>query len=787
MKKHGSIFTRFLVAGILPFAVVLVFAAAVLSDVIYTFNKRNLANTVGIFATNASEKITDTLSHIDALLSLTSQNMADLAGETAQAEAAVLELLHTLMESNPEIFCAWYVFSEGVLNDRPGWQARSFLKREGVIGEIPAVKELDDPAISPWHYYPFRSASPYYDSLDFWNYGIGEGYHYTGTLAHPVIRSGVVIGTVGMDILYEQAFRFMEKWQSSDGQRLMLVSDAGLIVHSWQSEMNGSNLFDLPYQDKHRRQLQKALADGAPLQTELYSPITGDNALVQLVPVAIGNAEDHRLYLYLEVDTNILYRDLRSLMQTLALLSLLGVAFIVLATAYAARGVVTPINRLSRLAQGMADGSLDVHPQDLDDVGKGGREVAILSKSLGTMLGSMEQNHQLKLAAMEAEYDRKRAEEMAKARTQFFATMSHELRTPMNAIVGIADILMAEDMPERQKGYIRDIKSSSESLLVIIDDILDVSRLDAGKLKLVPASFNLWRMLDNVASLTEYLSRDKSLVFTMHRDNDVPEYVVADEVRLRQILVNLLGNAVKFTPAGSVSLIATASDDELRFDVADTGIGIRREDRDALFDAFRQVDTKRNHNVKGTGLGLSISMSLARIMGGSLELESEYGKGSIFRVRVPLELGEPTRMIMPEQPATDGIRTGAKVLVVDDNEINLRVARGLMGMFNLDCDTAASGQEALDRIGGGYDLVFMDHMMPEMDGVETTRRIRAHGGDLARVPIIAFTANSSAGVEAVLMDAGMNDFLQKPIRKEALIRVLRRWLPGNGDGGITEA
>ncbi|MCD8139133.1 MAG: hypothetical protein LUE17_05050 [Planctomycetaceae bacterium] len=313
MKKHGSIFTRFLVAGILPFAVVFVFAAVVLSDVIYTFNKRNLATTVSIFATNASEKITDTLSHIDALLGLTSQNMADLAGESAHPEAAVLELLHTLMESNPEIFCAWYVFSEGVLNDRPGWQARSFLKRDGVITEIPAVKELDDPAISPWHYYPFRSATPYFDILDYWDYGIGEGSHYTGTLGHPVIQNGVVIGTVGMDILYEQAFRFMEKWQQSEGQRLLLVSDAGVIVHSWQSGMNGASLLDLPYPNQYRRELQQALADGTPIQTEMRSPMTGDNALMQLVPVAIGD-DEHRLYLYLEVDTDVLYRDLRGLM-----------------------------------------------------------------------------------------------------------------------------------------------------------------------------------------------------------------------------------------------------------------------------------------------------------------------------------------------------------------------------------------------------------------------------------------------------------------------------------------
>jgi CheY-like chemotaxis protein len=197
-----------------------------------------------------------------------------------------------------------------------------------------------------------------------------------------------------------------------------------------------------------------------------------------------------------------------------------------------------------------------------------------------------------------------------------------------------------------------------------------------------------------------------------------------------------------------------------------------------LFNPFLQVDTTRNRNIKGSGLGLSISMNLAKLMGGRIELESVYGRGSVFKVRLPLVEGDPTRVLNRDAGDREGIRQGARVLVVDDNEINLRVARGLMGIFGLECDTAASGWEAVEKACSiRYDLVFMDHMMPEMDGVEATRRIRSKGGLLKTVPIVAFTANSVTGVQGMLMDAGMDDFLPKPIRKEALLKVLRRWLP----------
>lgn len=512
----------------------------------------------------------------------------------------------------------------------------------------------------------------------------------------------------------------------------------------------------------------------------------GDRSLVQIVPVGDVGDGDNRLFLYLDVPTNLVYRDIRVLMRTLLILCALGGVVIVFATAAAARGIVRPIQRLTRLAEGIASGSVEVDPVDLDKVGRTGPEVRVLAGALRNMLENMQQNYRLTLTAMETDYEKKQMEEAANAKTQFFATMSHELRTPMNAIVGITEILAAEDMPERQKNYVQDIKSSSESLLVIIDDILDISRLDAGKLQLVPSSFNLWRMLDNVASLIEYLAKGKKLAFSLRRDDSVPEYVFADEVRTRQILVNLLGNAVKFTSAGSVELAATAADGELRFDVRDTGVGIRDSDRQALFNPFRQVDTTRNRNVKGTGLGLSISMNLAKLMGGRIEVESAYGKGSTFKVRLPLVKGDPTRVIRRDAGGREGIRSDARVLVVDDNEINLRVARGLMTMFGLECDTASSGWEAVDKVCSvRYDLVFMDHMMPEMNGMEATRRIRNIGGLLATVPIVAFTANSVAGVQAMLLEAGMNDFLSKPIRKEALVKVLRKWLAP--DGVVQEA
>ncbi len=371
------------------------------------------------------------------------------------------------------------------------------------------------------------------------------------------------------------------------------------------------------------------------------------------------------------------------------------------------------------------------------------------------------------------------AEKASRAKSQFLSNMSHEIRTPMNAIIGMADILQSEKLTDRQRGYVSDIQVSSTALLGIINDILDFSKIEAGKLQLVNVDYNLTELLFNIRSMFSLSARNKGIDFTMLVQDDIPVCLYGDDIRLRQVLINIIGNALKFTKEGGVTVSVEAIDGWLRFEVSDTGIGIQAENLPYIFNDFARLDLRETRTIAGTGLGLSITKSLVDIMGGDIRVESEYGRGTSFRLEFPLVPGDMAKSGAGESEAGLFEAPEARVLVVDDTEVNLHVASGLLQLYGIACDTAESGPEAISKIEKQhYDIVFMDHMMPEMDGVETTKRLRATH-DMDSLVIIALTANAVEGVRKMLINAKMNDYLSKPIDKAQLTRMLRRWLPAD--------
>ena len=493
-------------------------------------------------------------------------------------------------------------------------------------------------------------------------------------------------------------------------------------------------------------------------------------------------------------------------------------------------------------------------------------------------------------------------EKEAHMKSDFLANMSHEIRTPMNAVIGMAEMALREDIPPAAREYIGQIKSSGQTLLTIINDILDFSKIESGKMDISDVEYEPLSMINDVSNIIMTRIGSKDLDLTVDVNPEIPIGLYGDNIRIKQVLVNMANNAVKFTDSGNVNVkidfLRTTEDTiELCVSVTDTGRGIKESDMAKLFQSFQQLDSKRNRNVEGTGLGLAISKQLVALMHGKIHVDSEYGKGSTFSFVIPQRVTDSSRAVekvedgivaagliqseytaqelagdmeklgvtyvrleseedlgwlkdhnagyfFVEQPLMTeavqyfmklnpnvcgvvlanyrSVRTydlpnlrvvkkplyilglsnifngkeengsvslmeaedfdftapKAEVLVVDDNAINLTVVKGLLNPLQMKIDTALSGKDAVLMVTDKrYDIIFMDHMMPEMDGVETTRVIRRLLGDNGQVPIIALTANAVEGTAQMFIDEGMNDFVTKPIEMRVILAKLRKWLP----------
>ncbi len=381
------------------------------------------------------------------------------------------------------------------------------------------------------------------------------------------------------------------------------------------------------------------------------------------------------------------------------------------------------------------------------------------------------------------------------AKSEFLANMSHEIRTPLNAILGMNEMIMREASGSLRK-YAFNVKSAGETLLSIINDILDFSKIESGKMEIVPVSYSLSSVLNDVYNMVSYKAGQKGLAFHMEVDPNIPDALHGDEVRLQQVVVNILNNAVKYTPKGSVTFTVKARGDmqgetlELEFITQDTGIGIREEDKEKLFSKFQRLDLEKNRNIEGTGLGLAITVRLTEMMAGTITVDSVYSEGSTFTIRLPqvVEKNAPIgdfnarieAALREEENYHESFTAPtAHILVVDDNDMNLTVVESLLEKTRIHIHTASSGKECLQLIQDNhYDIIFLDHMMPEMDGLETLARAKnLITSQCKDTPYIALTANAVAGVKEMFLAKGFNDYLSKPVDGKTLERMVQKYLP----------
>jgi signal transduction histidine kinase/CheY-like chemotaxis protein len=845
-----------------------------------------------IFATEIAKQIDDGFKNAQDMIQVVETYFCQI---DSSALPAVSDWIQSILKATHYTHCIWVSFEKDALipNER---FSRDFVKTGDSIVIIHDLDDdiLDDPEVAPWYYYPFTTGKMWFESADYYDYQLGFGGKYTGTVSMPITRrgDGQIIGVVGVDMLYEKTFKFIDDRQIKNKQILMLLTPDGEIVYSADSSLVTKSVFDLPF--KNRDLVRERLTKDGVSKIRVISPFFGVKSNIYLYPVSSIGDKSSQLYLYVDLHPGGFFSDAENTTRLVILISVIGLLLFAFLLFFMVKHILKPIKRLTESANTIIDGKNDL---TIDSV---------LNAELAKHKNGTKNEVHILLTAMKNMNEHlrqtKKIEAVSKAKSDFLAKMSHEIRTPMNAIAGMTELALREEMPAAAKEHLFTIKQATSNLLSIINDILDLAKIESGKLKIVPSAYHLSSLVNDVISIIRMKTLDSKVRLTVNLDCKIPNALLGDEIRVRQILLNILGNAVKYTAKGYISFTVNGNvtDEDtvlLTIDVSDTGKGIRQEDMGKLFGDFIQVDTLSNRGIEGTGLGLAITKNLVAAMGGKIGVVSEYGKGSTFTVTLPQKILMPDTLASVDNPegksvlvyerrevysdsiirtidnlgvacayarndeefrgklqskdyafvfiesnmyerarrilseinskaqvvlltnfgdtaADRGFRViampahsvsvanvinnvsgnfsydanddalvrfsapEAKVLIVDDIKTNLKVAEGLLLPYKMQIDLCRSGILALDMVENNhYDLILMDHMMPEMDGIEAAKLIRVSGGDNAGVPIIALTANAVSGMREMFLENGFNDFLSKPIDTVKLNAILEKWIP----------
>ncbi|MDR1701645.1 MAG: response regulator, partial [Sporomusaceae bacterium] len=902
-----SIFCRILIVCLFTFTIIYSITVFTVNNIVSEQAIATAYYKARTFAQETSRRINYEQKNVKGLLHLLNKELTAIDPQDEHAFELASYAARSLLESAPQLSCVWFSFEPDKF--LPGRRfTLDYIKADGKIHELADLNNaiLNDRNLAPWYYNPYYNGYNWFSSADYYDYGLGDGSKYVNTFSTPLRRNGKIVGVVGVDILYETTFDFLEDQQIENEQLVLLVNESGDIVYANRGDLIKKSILDLVLKDADKIKTSLKTNSDQPFFVEGISPFWDAESLMYFHPVYTEPGAQ-QLYLYLDLPLAALFSDARATKETIAVTSVLSFIFCIVILFFTVKNILRPIKSFTQdinlIADGNFDVDLDVHWDKMAAKKNSHNEIDILFASLNKMLTQLYQIQQLKQETAAVRCAKEKAEEAVHSKSRFLARMSHEIRTPMNAIIGMSELVLREEIPETARGHTLTIKQAGMNLLAIINDILDFSKIETGKLEIICGEYLFASLINDVINIIRMRANDAKLALVVNTDAKIPHSLYGDETRLRQIFLNILSNAVKYTEKGFVALSvfaepAAAKTVNLVIEVKDSGIGIKKENLAKLFDSFTQFDLAHNKNIEGTGLGMAITKSLVEAMGGEIKVVSEYGKGSTFTVIIPqgicveetlayidnapeknvlvyetrsvyanslwdtlINLGtNPTcvfndaelfqelttkeydfifivdelfeinkntllnskkdaKIILLADFSNKGKDYGftqldlpaysisvanaingvidkfnyyknnkvvfkftaptAKILIVDDVALNLKVIEGLLLPYKMELTLCENGFDAIAALKAArYDLVFMDHMMPHLDGIETTQRIRSEAGEYyQKVPIIALTANAVIGAKEMFLQQGLNDFISKPINIVELNNMLERWLP----------